>query len=159
MTDAIFGATNPPELFSTRNGLLVFSAIEDNFDKGVLVIVPDLPERPPRNRLAAWLKSPTRKYKLRIIGTSWELIDDPVHARSLTWRQLDGRQLFFRSEHRPAARYLYFHWFFDGPGRREPGRKQLLNFMANMASYFGVPRSLYSEKYVACAYRGTGPRV
>ena len=59
--DAIFGATNPPELFSTRNGLLLFSALEDNFDKGVLVIVPDLPERPPRirNRLAAWLKSPT----------------------------------------------------------------------------------------------------
>lgn len=108
--DAIFGATNPPELFSTRNGLLLFSALEDNFDKGVLVIVPDLPDPPPRNRLAAWLKSPTREYKLRIIDTSWELIDDPVHARGLAWRQLDGRRLLFRSEHRPAARYLYFHY-------------------------------------------------
>ena len=134
--------TNPPDPPVT-NGLLISSAIEDNFDKGVLVIVPDLPDRPPRNRLAAWLKSPTREYKLRIIDTSWELIDNPVHARGLTWRQLDGRRLLFRSEHRPAARYLYFHYCIQvlrrawkARGRAEDG---FLDFMTNMASYFGGP--------------------
>ena len=152
--DAMFGATNPPELFSTRNGLLLFSALEDNFDKGVLVIVPDLPDRPPRNRLAAWLKSPTREYKLRIIDTSWELIDDPVDARGLAWRQLDGRRLLFRSEHRPAARYLYFHYCIQvlrrawkARGRAEDG---FLDFMTNMASYFGGPPVVIWRK-ICCA--------
>jgi HNH endonuclease len=39
--DAIFGETKTPELFSPKNGLLISSWIEDIFDSGKLVLVPD----------------------------------------------------------------------------------------------------------------------
>jgi HNH endonuclease len=35
--DSIFGRTNPPELFSPKNGILVYQAIEECFDKGKLL--------------------------------------------------------------------------------------------------------------------------
>lgn len=108
--DAIFGATNTPELFSTKNGLLMCSIVEDNFDKGVVAVVPDLPERPSMEMLTSWVKSPVREFKVRILDMSWERIDDPIISGPLTWRQLDGQKLSFRSQHRPAARYLYFHY-------------------------------------------------
>lgn len=41
-------------LFSTRNGLL----IKDNFDKGVIAIVPDLPEQRPLEELDSWVRNP-----------------------------------------------------------------------------------------------------
>ena len=41
---------------------------------------------------------------------SWERIDDPIISGPLTWKQLDGRKPLFQSQHRPAARYLYFHY-------------------------------------------------
>lgn len=37
-------------------------------------------------------------------------MDDPIISGPLTWKQLDGRKPLFRSQHRPAARYLYFHY-------------------------------------------------
>ncbi|KAK2766747.1 hypothetical protein FQN54_006061 [Arachnomyces sp. PD_36] len=36
--NAIFGATDSPELFSPRNGLTVSNAIEEHFDSGFFVI-------------------------------------------------------------------------------------------------------------------------
>lgn len=82
--DAIFGATNPPELFSTRNGLLMCSIIEDNFDNGVILIVPDLPEMPTMERLTSLVTSPVREYKVRILDISWERINDPIISGPLT---------------------------------------------------------------------------
>ncbi|OJJ45725.1 hypothetical protein ASPZODRAFT_152732 [Penicilliopsis zonata CBS 506.65] len=127
--DAIFGHTRPAELFSSRNGLIIASQIEKFFDAGVLVIVPDIPERPTRSMLSAWLYQKTpREYKLRIIDSSWEKLGRPVLSmdHGTTWKDLDGRKLRFRSNFRPAARYLYFHYCLQvlrrawkvGPGQR-----------------------------------------
>lgn len=105
-----FRAHKSPKLFSTKNGQLMCRVIEANFDKGVVAGVPDLPERPSMELLASWVKGPIREYKVGILDMSWERINDPVISGPLTWKQLDGRKLSFRSQHRPAARYLYFHY-------------------------------------------------
>ncbi|KAL3457609.1 hypothetical protein BJX64DRAFT_295846 [Aspergillus heterothallicus] len=109
--DAIFGKTRPAELFSARNGLLMCNTIESNFDSGKLVIVPDLPERPAPMELLAWIKREKREYRVKIIDKSWRKLDNLVYYPStITWGELDGRKLVFRSNFRPAAKYLYFHY-------------------------------------------------
>ncbi|KAE8157666.1 hypothetical protein BDV40DRAFT_308512 [Aspergillus tamarii] len=100
--DAICGKTSEPELFSARNGLLISSIIEKYFDDGKLVIVPDLPERPQVAEL------------LRIIDMTWDKLDRrPLPESPLRYRDLDRRKLQFRTSFRPAARYLYFHYWLQ----------------------------------------------
>ncbi|KAJ5867580.1 hypothetical protein N7534_002133 [Penicillium rubens] len=58
-----------------------------------------------------WLECEPREYRVRLIDPDWEKLDESVSRQtSLTFRQLEGRPLKFRSGFRPAARYLYFHY-------------------------------------------------
>lgn len=108
--DSIIGRGRP-ELFSSRNGLLMCSVVEEHFDAGVLVIVPDLPDRPSLEVLTKWLNVEIRNFKVRIIDQSWKHLDHGIlYPGGLTWRELDNRPLKFKSAQRPAARYLYFHY-------------------------------------------------
>ncbi|EAW07120.1 uncharacterized protein ACLA_018240 [Aspergillus clavatus NRRL 1] len=109
--DSIFGHRRPPELFSSRNGILLSNVIEAYFDAGVLAIVPDLPDRPSHNMLAEWVQKYIHDYKIRIIDHSWTELDDEIYtSNGLKWRDLDNRPLVFKGKQRPAARYLYFHY-------------------------------------------------
>lgn len=109
--DTIFGKKRPPELFSPRNGLLVSRAIEKYFDSGKFVIVPDLPDRPPLAELISWVQAECRDYRVRVIDPKWEKLDHAVSIHyGITWRELDGKKLQFRTKFRPAARYLYFNY-------------------------------------------------
>ncbi|KAL1846747.1 hypothetical protein Plec18170_009038 [Paecilomyces lecythidis] len=126
--DAIFGKQSSPELFSERNGLIISNVIEKVFDAGVLVIVPDLPERPTQKILLNWLSQDIRDFKTRIIDSEWPKLDYGIIAKDdkLKWRDLDNRKLKFTGKFRPAARYLYFHYCLQvlrrawrvGPGQR-----------------------------------------
>ncbi|KAJ5807395.1 hypothetical protein N7447_010851 [Penicillium robsamsonii] len=111
--DAIFGKKRPAELFSPRNGLLLHRRLESYFDAGKFVIVPDIPnyDNAMVSAVKYWLEGEPREYRVRLIDPDWEKLDEPVSRFSdLTFRQLDGRLLKFRSGFRPAARYLYFHY-------------------------------------------------
>lgn len=112
--DAICGKTSESELFSARNGLLILSIIEKYFDDGKLVIVPDLPEQPQIAELFGWLKNKIQEYKIRIIDMTWNKLDRrPLPESPLRYRNLDRRKLQFRTLFRPAARYLYFHYWLQ----------------------------------------------
>jgi hypothetical protein len=43
--DAISGKTNLPELFSPKSRILVSKHVEDQFNKGKIVIVPNIPAK------------------------------------------------------------------------------------------------------------------
>ena len=112
--DAIFGKKRPEELFSPRNGLLLCTKLERYFDAGKFVIVPDIPSFQGKALVSAvkyWLEGEPREFRVRLIDPDWEKIDERLYKfKDLTFRQLDGRQLKFRTDFRPAARYLYFHY-------------------------------------------------
>ncbi|PWY89203.1 hypothetical protein BO70DRAFT_368975 [Aspergillus heteromorphus CBS 117.55] len=109
--DAIFGKTDPPELFSPKNGILIFYEIEEFFDRGKLVIVPDIPERPKMEELFSWMQKKPREYRLKLIDPTWDQTDRPIFSViDSTWRDLDGKRLQFRTPFRPSARYLYYHY-------------------------------------------------
>jgi hypothetical protein len=110
MMDEIFGKIRPKELFSTRNGLLMHRNIELYFDAGVFIIIPDVPSLKTQ-QIREWLTGDIRNFKIRIIDSTFVHLDRPISGDSdLKWIDLNDRKLEFLSPHRPAARYLYFHY-------------------------------------------------
>ena len=114
--DAIFGEKRPSEMFSERNGLLMHARLEEAFDKGVFVIIPDLPNEPSIPQMIRWRFGKGREYKIKILDLEWNKLDKPIALGLKTFRELDGTKLEFSNPnnpkiiHRPAARYLYFHY-------------------------------------------------
>jgi HNH endonuclease len=109
--NAIFGKMRHDELFSPRNGLIISKEVEEYFDSGKIVIVPDLSPKPSITQILAWSRSQPRRYKTRIIDPTWAKLDRLINPCSnTTWRYLDNKPLEFRSDFRPRARYLYFHY-------------------------------------------------
>ncbi|MCJ1368333.1 hypothetical protein MMC16_007475 [Acarospora aff. strigata] len=88
--EEVFGEESANDLFSYRNGLMLPSWFERKLDKGLVVIVPkgELSER-------CW--------RIKVLD---KLIFN--EERPVSWAKLDNRELEFRSDTRPAARYLYF---------------------------------------------------
>ncbi|PKY03798.1 hypothetical protein P168DRAFT_311344 [Aspergillus campestris IBT 28561] len=145
--DAIFGKICPPELFSSRNGLIMSAAVEKVFDIGVLVIVPDIPDRPTKQVLCGWVNDEVREFKIRIIDTTWSKLDHFV-VGTTRWRDMDGKKLEFRGNYRPAARYLYFHYcvqILRRAWRAGPGQQAVFSLQDELGKLFwGTP-----GKYVA----------
>lgn len=113
MMTSIFGVDAIGELFSTRNGIIMSAPAEERFDKGLFVLVPDV-DSTSQHSVDIWNASTPKEYKIRVLNK-----DDPLMQRAFTidgpkqkekWIDLDGRRVAFRSDHRPRARYLYFHY-------------------------------------------------
>ncbi|GAB1200486.1 hypothetical protein APSETT444_009859 [Aspergillus pseudonomiae] len=90
--DVIFGKVRPAELFSSRNGLIMCSIIERYFDAGVMVIVPNVPERPTNSMLSNWIRQEIREYKFRIIDSSWDQLDRVLRR---AWKVGPGQRAAF----------------------------------------------------------------
>jgi HNH endonuclease len=98
LADYIFGPGSGTRLFSIDNCLILISVIEKAFDKGSLAIVPvDASEKPIRRWKTVLLNEAVRNQ--RILGPSEGDYGD-----------LDGKEIEFYSDHRPAARFLYYHF-------------------------------------------------
>jgi hypothetical protein len=91
----VFGEDSANEMFSARNGLLLHHQVEKTFDKFLIAIVP-AGEHDPR----AW--------KLRVLDKS--ILKHEIRGEGMTWTDLDNKELIFKGNARPAARYLYYHY-------------------------------------------------
>ncbi|OAX77751.1 hypothetical protein ACJ72_07946 [Emergomyces africanus] len=111
--DAIFGKMEQPELFHPKNGLMLSSVVESKFNSGLFAIVPNLPDIPSPEEIAQWQESEPKDYKLRIVDrdpVKLNMSTAFVPGSGTTWKDLDGKKLDFRSDFRPRARYLYYHY-------------------------------------------------
>ncbi|KAI9773301.1 MAG: hypothetical protein M1839_002161 [Geoglossum umbratile] len=86
-------------IWSMGNGLVMDSALEKQFDKGdfVLVPIPTEPGQPSRWRFVL-MNEKLRTYKIE------------VRSRYKKIGDLDGTELEFKNENRPAHRFLYYHF-------------------------------------------------
>jgi HNH endonuclease len=100
----IFGTDEPP-LQSRRNGLSLQAKIEEAFDNCWIVIVP-----------VDSVDSIPTKWKIVLLNTAEK---DKTFFRDLAkltdrelwrWRDIDGRQLTFLNDNRPARRFLYMRY-------------------------------------------------
>jgi len=105
--DYVFGNGAGSRLFSPDNGLVLHSMVETAFVAGSFVLVPvDASE------------SPIRRWKIRLTNEAArnEVFYGPPSSLSpdrpsvVKLHELDGTELEFRSAHRPAARFLYYHF-------------------------------------------------
>ncbi|KAH0556019.1 hypothetical protein GP486_006041 [Trichoglossum hirsutum] len=112
LADYIFGKGTGARLFSVDNCLMLHEDIERAFDKGILVFVPVNPaERPIRRWKTVLLNEASRNQV--VFFKAFKTLGD-----------VDGMELKFRSEHRPAARFLYYHFVVSllrCRQQREPG--------------------------------------
>ena len=106
---ALFGINVEGELDTPYNGLLLPSDVETAMDDGAIAIVPDLPDDPSTEEVAAWESTEPKEYKWRVIDDEAEVLDELfIDGVDMTIRDLGGKRLFFKNDMRPRARYLYF---------------------------------------------------
>ena len=106
--EAIFGRSDSghSELFKAENGILWSTRAEERFEKGLFVIVPDVPDQPTEEQLHTWQASDPKEYKIRVLNPKHKLME--LDIRDKTWADLDNERLYFKRSFRPRARYLYF---------------------------------------------------
>ncbi|KAI9767852.1 MAG: hypothetical protein M1840_005345 [Geoglossum simile] len=94
----LFGAEKGTRLFSVDNCLILHNDIERAFDNGNFVILPvDLTE------------TPIRTWRVAIVNDSCR--NQGLYMKSVnTLGDLDGKELVFQTQQRPAARFLYYHF-------------------------------------------------
>lgn len=111
---AIFGADVEEELNTPLNGLLLHTDVEEAMDDGAIAIVPNLPDDPSTQEVTVWESTEPKNYKWRVIDPEAEILDEPLEvisedpASAMTIRDLNGKQLSFKNDMRPRARYLFF---------------------------------------------------
>ena len=97
LADYIFGSGGGARLFSADNCMMMHRIIERSFDKGHIII---LPVDPQEEVIRRW----------KIVFTNKAAKNQYVWSQSETLGTLDGCEVSFRTKHRPAARFLYFHF-------------------------------------------------
>ena len=110
MMSAIFGKDANNELFSINNGVLMCRDAEERFDQGYFVIVPDVSDNPSQEEIERWNTSNPREYRIKVLDPSHQKMKKIINLSEKTWNDLDGQPITFRSNQRPRARYLYFHY-------------------------------------------------
>jgi len=116
MMTAIFGPDSKEELFSASNGLLLPTVIEEQFDSGMLAIVPAIKDPTSKAEVSLWQSQDPREYKIKIFDGGRSTLDGIAMEYLTTggtvvkFRDLDGMKLKFLGNFRPRARYLYFHY-------------------------------------------------
>jgi hypothetical protein len=79
----------PPELFSSKNGILISRLIEEHFEKGKIVTAPDIQAKLSMETVLTRLKRKPREYKTLIIDSTWELLNKQIHPQvPLKWKDL-----------------------------------------------------------------------
>lgn len=94
--------TDDSALRDPRNGLFLNRVIEGGFDNGWIAIIPN----------GSVDTTPT-EWKLVVLKDS--ILNDTVYTPGtggeiIRWRDIDGKQLQFCNNNRPARRYLYFRY-------------------------------------------------
>ena len=95
LVDYIFGAGSGSRLDSADNCILMYRSVEKAFDNGSFVLMPvDAKE------------TPIRRWKVQV--TNLAALDADLAKVHL--KDLDGKELVFKNDNRPASRFLYYHF-------------------------------------------------
>ncbi|KAI1096632.1 hypothetical protein F5B19DRAFT_488585 [Rostrohypoxylon terebratum] len=102
----IFGVD---ELYSPRNGLVLNNVVKSAMEASILVIVPNIPNQPTPEEVAAWRASNPCEYRIRIVKPEVKAFRQDYgndHADYIA--SLNDHPLVFKNSFRPRQRYLYF---------------------------------------------------
>ncbi|KAK1833617.1 hypothetical protein QBC39DRAFT_44383 [Podospora conica] len=134
MGTILFG-DRAPSLKGPTNSLLLSAKIKGWFDKYLFVIVP----------VDAY-ESPITRWRIEI--TSKDMLQNSMGPEDKVppfGRELDGRELIFRNDNRPASRFMYFHFVMSLIRIKNINRK---GWEDVWAKYYEVPPFATPTKYV-----------
>ncbi|KAI4245674.1 MAG: hypothetical protein L6R42_010134 [Xanthoria sp. 1 TBL-2021] len=100
-------------LRSPRNGLMLYSPIEEALDNGEIAIVPH-----------GSIDSNPTEWKIIVLHTDlfnkflWE---SPFTGATTTWNEIHNRPLVWKNDNRPARRYLYLRYVLTWLAARRKG--------------------------------------
>lgn len=95
VVDYIFGLGSGSRLNTADNCLMIHGSVEEAFDNGSFVLLPSDPT-----------ESPIKSWKVQI--TNLAAKDRDIGRTTLA--AVDGKCLSFKSDNRPAARFLCYHF-------------------------------------------------
>jgi hypothetical protein len=100
LAELLFGAKGDT-LDEPGNSLILSNTIKGWFDKYLVVVVPLDPQQ-----------SPIRRWKIDVLCKDINNtgLGRGPDGRTFFGRDLHGRELMFRNDNRPSARFLYFHF-------------------------------------------------
>ena len=108
--EALFDSEVANELMSTSNCMLLVTQVERMFDSHRLALVPDVKDLSNREEMTAWYNTVPQEYAIRVFDSGSKGMDDEVPERDITFAQLDGEKVQWRTDARPRRRYLWFHY-------------------------------------------------
>ena len=111
--EQIFGPGAHEELFNPSNGLMLRDYIEKKFDQHLLVFTPVPNEcfQQPLRTTDTSTSGSIDRWQIRIVDDETKKKQIPTMGPyALTFQDIDGKELVFKTSHRPKARFLYFHY-------------------------------------------------
>jgi hypothetical protein len=107
----IFGDEAENELHSVNNGIIWSQSVEHRFEKGCLALVP-LAKNSSTEAMLECLNRHPKKYQVKVLQPDYKLMKHPYSAPGDSvlkqWKDDDGQEVEFKSDHRPRSRYLYY---------------------------------------------------
>lgn len=141
--DAIFGVardeSGKSELFKAENGILWSGEVEERFEAGHFVIVPDVVDNPTPDQVKDWEEAEVKEYKVRVLDPDVDLMKMKILDTDTRWRDLEGKRVWFRGNFRPRARYLYFRYCAAMLRRSFAGKYEEVSRSEVKKRFWGTP--------------------
>lgn len=119
---------------NARNALPMHKLVEDAFDKFDIVIVP-----------LESTRQATKPIEFRCVLAN-KSIANLRFTESLRWRDLDGRQLEFLNDFRPACRYLYFKYCITYMYWKQKGDTEWVTSLEGLRGYIWATPGAYLRR-------------
>lgn len=145
--DAIFGrpGDGASELNRAENGILWSIGVEERFEAGHFVIVPDISDQAEQNEIDYWEASSPKEYKIRVLNPRDAKMTKKILDTEKRWADLDNQRIQFKTNFRPRARYLYFT-YCEAMLRRSFAGKHLEVSRAEIGKRFWGTRGRYMRE-------------
>ena len=161
MMDKIFGRqeNQEPEMFSPENGLLLSDTAEKLMGSGLITLVPNISPDATDDEVRGWTESAPKSYKIRILDKTSVKVQEKIgifftpQDEVPTWLERDGKVVDFRSDFRPRARYLYWHFASAmikeaWSGKKPPSSHNILVKKEFGRQYWGTRGPWIRKKYL-----------
>lgn len=143
LVEYLFGPGSSSRLHTWDNCLILCNSVEGNFDKGNFVLIPAYPN-----------ESPIKTWKIQLTNVAAKNSD--MGHKVLA--QLDGKNVLFKNDSRPAARFLYYHFVITllrNRRDRQPGYEKHFVDLGSMRP-FATPGHYLRQSMLLVLAKSTG---
>ncbi|KAI9825019.1 MAG: hypothetical protein M1826_007097 [Phylliscum demangeonii] len=149
LVDYLCGEGSGARLHTADNCLMMHRRVERAFNHGSFVIIPVDPTERPISRWKCVVVNPDAHH---------HFLFEPSAPSPQTVRDLDGRELQFRTPHRPAARFMYYHFLITMLRIRRSNRPRWPETWARLVTGrpFATPGPYLRRSMMLCLARQIG---